>query len=201
MKIKILIFSVLMAVAISVPASAAYYDGYTLYSSCTWIAENEYQGSSGCVSSIPCSMVASSNGWSGSNVTGTTCCLMDTIPYVDGHRCTCTNTCGSTWVTVRAGYERQYTTKYSNISGSDKCSCVQDTATSTYRCAANYYGSTTNGSTGCSACPCMTDTGGTSRCGTSAAGSTSVSGCKMATGYTFNDGTGVYSFMTACAAS
>ncbi|MDR1360982.1 MAG: hypothetical protein LBJ18_01580 [Rickettsiales bacterium] len=64
-------------------------------------------------------------------------------------------------------------------------------------CAANHYG---NGTT-CTACPCMTDTGGISRCGTSSAGTILLDGCVLPTGYTFPETTGNFQFTNPCPAS
>lgn len=60
----------------------------------------------------------------------------------------CSSTCGNNtteWSTVKAGYE---TRVYEYCSGSTTC-----TKKTQYRCAAGYYGSSSNGTSGCTSCP------------------------------------------------
>ena len=66
-------------------------------------------------------------------------------------------------------------------------SCTNNTCSNSYeyRCSANYYG---NGTT-CTACPSP---------GTSSAGTTSVSGCCIATNTTGSDSIGSYKYKTGC---
>ncbi len=84
---------------------------------------------------------------------------------------TCPSTCSSTsWTSAGSGKEVRC------VKGTTSASCE-------YRCAANYYG---NGTT-CTACPSFNGIAATS-----SAGSTSCSGCCIASGstYSFSDGVG-----------
>ncbi len=69
----------------------------------------------------------------------------------------------SKWVDKSAGYQ-----EYHQFSCKSSAACVE--SVTKYRCATNYYGTTTNGTSGCTACPsgkfCP-------------AGSTSASACKL----------------------
>ena len=64
------------------------------------------------------------------------------------------------WTAYGTGYQKRITRTCNGL-----YACNQTTQ---YQCAAGYYGSSTNGTSGCTACPCS---------GTSSAGSTSVSSC------------------------
>ena len=85
------------------------------------------------------------------------------------YSCVCAPmTCGTgSWVHHATGYQRQDNTTFN----STECRC--DPVSTAYRCAANYYGSSTNGSTGCTPCPFS---------GTSPAGTTTVGGCTCTAG-------------------
>lgn len=100
----------------------------------------------------------------------------------------CTNCISdTTWtrVTTLSPYEKK-TTRTCNCG-----TCVENTA---YRCAVGYYGSSTNGTSGCTRCP--RDEGG--NYGTSPAGSTVVTACYIASGQTFTDATGTGSYVGNC---
>lgn len=98
----------------------------------------------------------------------------------------CSNcTSDTTWsATGTAGYEKKVTRT---------CSCNTCNASTSYRCAAGYYGSSTNGTSGCTRCP---SSGGVY--GTSAAGSTSVTSCYMPSGTNMSDTSGTYQFTSSC---
>lgn len=104
--------------------------------------------------------------------------------YVYTCECTCSNcTATSSWAAYRTGYEK-YTGKGCDCSGSTAtCKTITD-----YRCAANYYGTTSNGTSGCTPCPSS---------GKSAAGSKYISGCYIPEG-TYSDTTGKYAMKCDC---
>lgn len=62
-----------------------------------------------------------------------------------------------------------------------------------YRCAAGYYGASTNGYTGCTRCP---SSGGVY--GTSTAGSTSITSCFLPSGTSFSDDSGSGTYTNNC---
>ncbi len=95
-------------------------------------------------------------------------------------KCTLTCTSDTSWTTVRTGYEKR--TVCSNGCGTDE-----------YRCAAGYYGTSTNGSTGCNKCP---SSGGVD--GQSAAGSTAITSCYIPKNTTLSDSTGKYQYTSDC---
>lgn len=96
--------------------------------------------------------------------------------------CACNTTCVSTdWAALRTGYESR---KQCNA-------CQQSTQ---YRCAAGYYGSSSNGTSGCTQCPTWTGVYTTSAKttlarGTSSAGATTITGCYIVAG-TYYDTSG-----------
>jgi hypothetical protein len=80
------------------------------------------------------------------------------------------------------------------------CSCVGYGGNTYYICDNGYYGNPANDSEGCKKCPCLTDSGGILRCGSSAPGNnTSETSCNMSNLYTFSDDTGNYNFTEDCA--
>lgn len=100
--------------------------------------------------------------------------------------CTPCGTCDSDTdftATGTAGYERQATRS---------CTCTGGCTvkSSTYRCAAGYYGSSTNGTSGCTRCP----QSGSGTYGNSAAGSKYITNCYLPAGTSFSDvsGSGIY---------
>ena len=81
------------------------------------------------------------------------------------------------WVAAATGYQK-------NTKKSCECgTCVETTA---YRCAAGYYGSSSNGTSGCTKCPVP---------GTSVAGTTTKNGCYVSSG---TDAGGAYSYTSMC---
>lgn len=93
-----------------------------------------------------------------------------------------------TWtrVTTLSPYEKK-TTRTCNCG-----TCVENTA---YRCAIGYWGSSTNGTSGCTRCP--RDEGGNYGT-TAAAGSTVVTACYIDSGKTFTDATGTGTYVGDC---
>ncbi len=99
--------------------------------------------------------------------------------------CTGCSNCNTTsWANLRTGYQsRTYAT----------CNCNTCTRTTEYRCAAGYYGTSTNGTSGCSRCP---SSGGVY--GSSAAGSTVITACYLPSGTTGSDSTGTFTYTNNC---
>ena len=96
--------------------------------------------------------------------------------------CTTSNCKSDTsWSSYGTGYQRK-----ANRSCSDSTTCK---TTYSYRCAAGYYGSSSNGTSGCSPCPSG---------GTSSAGTTSATGCYIPSGTTGSDSTGTYKYTSNC---
>ena len=107
--------------------------------------------------------------------------------YYCEENCTgCSNcTSDTTWsATGTAGYEKKVTRT---------CSCNTCNASTSYRCAAGYYGSSTNGTSGCARCP---SSGGVY--GTSAAGSTAITSCYIPSGTSMTDSVGTYEYTSNC---
>ena len=93
----------------------------------------------------------------------------------------CTNCVSdSNFSSYSAGYQRKATRT---------CDCETCRTTYSYRCAAGYYGSSSNGTSGCSPCPSG---------GTSSAGTTSATGCYIPSGTTGSDATGTYKYTSNC---
>ncbi len=89
----------------------------------------------------------------------------------------CNNCSGDTgWVSGNTGYQYRQT-KY--------CLCETCHTSTSYRCATGYYGSSSNGTSGCTRCP--SEDGAT---GTSAAGSTARTSCYIPSGTKFSNNTG-----------
>ena len=93
---------------------------------------------------------------------------------------TCSDCTSGSWTAGNTGYQ-QRTKKTCNTS---TCVCSSSTE---YRCASGYYGSSSNGTSGCTRCP---SSGGVY--GTSVAGSTAITSCYLPSGTTvsFSDSTG-----------
>lgn len=97
----------------------------------------------------------------------------------------CSGASTGTWTAHITGYEKR-TVK--------KCSCNGTLTTGTeYRCAAGYYGTTSNGTSGCTRCPAS---GGIY--GTSAAGSTAITACYLPSGTAFSDAAGSGTYTGDC---
>lgn len=73
------------------------------------------------------------------------------------------------------------------------CDGVCRRGDTSFRCAAGYYGSSTNGYTGCTRCP---SSGGVY--GTSAAGSTAITSCYLPSGISFSDDSGSGTYTNNC---
>lgn len=109
---------------------------------------------------------------------------------------TCTSASTGQWKAHATGYEKRTNTA---------CYCAGGTYTyDQYRCAAGYYGSSSNGTSGCTQCPWtdLWDEPGlvTRSARTSAAGSTSVSSCYFTGGTSkkFYDVTGALELTGNC---
>ena len=117
----------------------------------------------GCTSSSDCS-----NGQTCSNGQCVTCK-------------TCSNCTSGSWEDYGTGYQRIL---------NKSCNCDGTCSSSySYRCAAGYYGSSSNGTSGCTRCPAS---GGVY--GSSTAGSTAITACYIPSGTSFSDtgGSGTY---------
>lgn len=90
----------------------------------------------------------------------------------------CSNcTSDTSWSAAGTGYQRK---------ANRTCNCGTCNTSYQYRCAAGYYGTTYNGTSGCTRCP---------NNGNSSAGTTSVTGCCISSGA---DTTGSYSYSPKC---
>ena len=98
-----------------------------------------------------------------------------------GTTCTASNCSPSAWTAYARGYERR---TYRYCSTSTKC-----TSSTQYRCAAGYYGITTNGSSGCTRCP---------NSGSSVPGPTVIRSCYLPSGTTGTDTSGTYTYTADC---
>ncbi len=123
------------------------------------------------------------------------CTCKGTTTYPCYNPCRDEPDCGkSTWSAHSTGYQKG--TYY--VCNLDVYMGMCDITTTTkYRCAAGYYGSSTNGTSGCTRCP---SSGGVY--GTSAAGSTSITSCYIPSGTTrsFSDtkGSGTEKITSNC---
>ena len=104
--------------------------------------------------------------------------IFDTLPswatnYICGY---------NVWTTTATGYEKQTIATFENGS------CTA--ATTSYRCANGYYGTSTNGTSGCTQCPSP----GTS----TAATNTSITQCYISAGKELSDVTGKYAYTQNC---
>lgn len=119
-----------------------------------------------------------------SQLCGASYTYYDCLPECTG----CYNcTDNASWTAGNTGYEKR-TKKTCNY---DTCKCVSRTI---YQCAQGYYGTSSNGTSGCTRCPrdgdSLLGTYGT----TIAAGSRRISSCYIPAGASFSDttGSGVY---------
>ncbi|MDR1337780.1 MAG: hypothetical protein LBJ73_01985 [Rickettsiales bacterium] len=92
---------------------------------------------------------------------------------------TCNVSPNSSWTAAGAGYEKSTTYR----TCADECECDSCYNTTQYRCAANYYGSSADGTTGCAQCP---------EDGRSNAGSLAITLCYIPLGATGTDNYGSY---------
>lgn len=99
----------------------------------------------------------------------------------------CTNcTSDTAWsATDSFGYEKKVTRT---------CDCNTCNESTKYRCAAGYYGSSLNGTSGCSQCPLHART----MFGHSAAGSTTIKSCYIPAEASVSDSVGTYTFTSNC---
>ncbi|MCM1225490.1 MAG: hypothetical protein NC548_64700 [Lachnospiraceae bacterium] len=111
-------------------------------------------------------------------------------PY---HTCVKDTSCpdNTDWAALRTGYQKRTIYTGSNC-----------TATIQYRCAAGYYGTSSNGTSGCTRCPAWSGAYKTSALntrplGTSAAGATAITGCYVSAG-TYYDATGTFKISSTC---
>ena len=102
------------------------------------------------------------------------------IDYDECEKCTLNCSGSLSWSTIKAGYQRRTV-------------CNNGCGTYEYRCAAGYYGSSTNGSTGCNKCPSSGEVEGQS-----AAGSTEITSCYIPKNTTLSDSTGKYQYTSDC---
>lgn len=122
----------------------------------------------------------------------------NSLEYVSGCRCSCNNCASDTnWSTGNTGYQRRL---------KRWCDCTSGTATCKnqyeYQCAAGYYGTSSNGTSGCTQCPTWsgvyTNSAKTTLArGTSTAGTTAITGCYVAAG-TYYDVTGTFKISSNC---
>ncbi len=97
----------------------------------------------------------------------------------------CSGASTGAWTAHTTGYQKRTVTY---------CECDGTKHTKTeYRCAAGYYGNSTNGTSGCTRCP---SSGGVY--GTSAQGSTDITSCYLPSGTTFSDSTGSGTYTSNC---
>lgn len=107
---------------------------------------------------------------------------------------TCSNCTSTSWAALRTGYQSR-TVKTCSCRGT--CSSYTE-----YRCAAGYYGTSTNGTSGCTQCPEWTNVYTTSARstkvrGTSNAGATAMTECFVAPG-TYYDVSGTLKISSNC---
>lgn len=118
---------------------------------------------------------------------GVSCDGGNEITYYSCDICTTTE-----WTAASTGYQSR---KY--------CASSSDTGTVEYRCASGYYGTSSNGTSGCTQCPeatnIYTNSARTTRArGTSAAGTTSSANCYLPQG-TYYDASGTFTISnTSC---
>jgi len=101
--------------------------------------------------------------------------------------CTPQNCQPSSWASSSTGYETR-TYRECNLT---LTACLKSTE---YRCAVGYYGSSSNGTSGCTRCPSSGGIYGT----TASAGSTSITSCYIPSGTSFSDSTGSGRYTSNC---
>lgn len=113
--------------------------------------------------------------------------------------CYCSNCESDTdWSDVGTGYQK-IVSRWCDCDSGSTAACATSTS---YRCATGYYGSSSNGTSGCSPCPtwreiyASPDLTGVPR-GTSLAGATAITGCYIAPG-TYYDETGAFKISSNC---
>lgn len=122
--------------------------------------------------------------------------------YCNNGTCIACKTCSNCETTNWATYLVEPYTGYQSRTVKS-CSCRGTCSSKTeYRCAAGYYGTSTNGRTGCTQCPEWTNVYTTSARstkvrGTSNAGATAITECFVATG-TYYDVSGTFKISSNC---
>lgn len=111
--------------------------------------------------------------------------------------CSSSNCVPDSWSALRTGYESRTNRTCSTTGANGTCN-----VSTQYRCAAGYYGSSTNGTSGCSLCPewstvYTTSTRTNKVRGTSSAGATAITECFVASG-TYYDATGIFKISGSC---
>ncbi|MCM1294745.1 MAG: hypothetical protein NC311_04245 [Muribaculaceae bacterium] len=125
---------------------------------------------------------------------------IDTCPNImfSTCACNCSDCLNGDFIDISTGYQRK--ALFTCDCSSDTAACVN--AGYEYRCATGYYGSSTNGTSGCTPCPTWdgvytTSTKTTSVRGTSTAGTTAITGCYIPSG-TYYDTTGTFTIGSNC---
>lgn len=95
---------------------------------------------------------------------------------------TCSDCTTIDWGAYSTGYEKR------TVATCNTSTCVC-TKTAEYRCAVGYYGTSTNGTSGCTRCP---------ESGQSVAGSTDITSCYLPAGTAFSDSTGSGTYTSDC---
>lgn len=111
----------------------------------------------------------------------------------EGCNTPCTNCNSTDWASSGTGYEKMI---------ARTCNCGVCESDVQYRCAAGYYGSSKNGTSGCTRCPTLSGAYITSSLsshvvGTSAAGSERITNCYIKSG-TYYDSTGTFKMTANC---
>ena len=105
-------------------------------------------------------------------------------------KCVCLNcTSDTSYTDAGTGYQKKV--KRSCDCSSGTATCV---ATTVYQCAVGYYGSSTNGTSGCTRCPASGGVYGT----TASAGSSSITSCYIPSGSNLSDSTGSGTYTGDC---
>lgn len=100
----------------------------------------------------------------------------------------CSNCTSTTWVAGNLGYQYQ-------ISRSCSCAGICNDLIQ-YRCAAGYFGSSLNGSSGCTRCPQWDGSNGNSTVGSSV-----ITNCYIPNNQTLKNNRGTYVFTATCSYS
>ncbi len=109
------------------------------------------------------------------------CCISGQVG-----NCSQSNCASTAWTAGGTGYETR-------IYRTCDISFVECISTTQYRCASGYYGTSSNGTSGCTRCP---SSGGVY--GTSAAGATAITSCYIPSGTSASDASGSYILTGDC---
>ena len=109
-------------------------------------------------------------------------------------KCECSN-CSDTasWTNKGTGYQQRTKKTCSCSTGSAVCS-----TSTVYRCAVGYYGTTTNGTSGCTQCPTPSESSAGASSTSNAGNNSSISRCYIPESTSYSDGTGKYAFECNC---